>query len=449
MSVPRASFYEKELTLKLSRSYGPGRYDPDYEEHAIDYPVGYVRWTEQRNMAEFVRLLAQGRIDVKPLITDRFPVDDAAAAYAAVSRGGASLGVLLEYAATQLRRECVFVGRPTTGEPAAGAVGVGFLGAGKFATATLLPALARDSRFAARGVFTNSGLSARDVAERHGFSFVSGSADEVLADPETLAVVVASRHSSHAALAIAAMRAGKTVFIEKPLAMTEAELAEVAIVQRDTSAAATVGFNRRFAPHVRKVVSALTGRTSPATILIRVNAGAVPATHWTQQPEDGGGRIVGELCHFVDLAACLAGAAPQRVFAASAAAHRPPLLSDDLSVTLSFADGSVATIVYTAAGDPAYHKERVEVFWAGKVMMIDDFKTLSLTQGGRTHTTRSQMADKGHGAEMRAFLDLASGRPVPELSFADCVASMAATFKVVESLVTGAPVVTPVIQVDG
>ena len=445
MHVPRAPFYEKELTLKLSRSYGPGRYDPVYEEHAIDYPVGYVRWTEQRNMAEFVRLLADGRIDVKPLITERFPIDDAAAAYAAVSRGGASLGVLLEYAASGPERERIDVGLPAAGEPVSGAVGVGFLGAGNFATATLLPALGKDARFTPRGVCTTSGLSARDVAERQGFSFCAESADDVLADPRTRAVVVASRHCSHATLAIAAMRAGKTVFVEKPLAMTEAELAEVAAVQRATSAAVLVGFNRRFAPQVRTVATALAGRGSPATILIRVNAGAIPDTHWIQQPEEGGGRIVGEVCHFVDLAACLAGASPVRVFAAGVASHKPPLLADDLSVTLTFADGSVATVVYTAAGDTAFPKERVEVFCAGKVMVIDDFKTLSITQGGRTRTTRTQQADKGHAAEMRAFLDLASGGTVPELTFGECVSSMAATFKVIESLTTGQPVDVPVV----
>jgi predicted dehydrogenase/threonine dehydrogenase-like Zn-dependent dehydrogenase len=457
MRVPRASFYEKELTLKLSRSYGPGRYDPDYEEHALDYPVGYVRWTEQRNMAEFVRLLSAGRIDVGALITDRFPVDDAVAAYAAVSGGGPSLGVLLEYAASGPERERIEVARQVPGPRApgaagvavAGAVHVGFLGAGHFATATLLPALAADPRFAPRGVCTTSGLSARDVAERHGFAFCAGSADDVLADPQTQAVVIASRHSSHAALAIAAMRAAKAVFVEKPLALTEAELSEIATVQRTTAAAVTVGFNRRFAPQVRSVVSALAGRTAPVTILIRVNAGAIPDTHWIQQPDDGGGRIVGEVCHFVDLASCLAGAAPTRVFAAGAAPNKPPLLTDDLAVTLAFADGSVAAIVYTAAGDTAYPKERIEVFCAGRVLVIDDFKVLRVTQDGRTRTTRLQQADKGHAAEMRAFLDLASGGSVPELSFGACVSSTAATFKIVESLATRPPVVVPDVITTG
>jgi predicted dehydrogenase/threonine dehydrogenase-like Zn-dependent dehydrogenase len=450
MQVPRAPFYEKELTLKLSRSYGPGRYDPLYEEMAIDYPLGYVRWTEQRNMAEFLRLLAGARVDVKPLITHRFAVDNAAQAYAAVTDPGSrSLGVLLEYPQGDWERPRIEVARPAPGEPVRGAIGVGFLGAGNFATATLLPALAADARFAPRGVYTLSGLSARDVAERNGFTFCAGSADEVLSDPDTGAIVIAARHASHASLAVQALRADKVVFVEKPLAMTETELDEVVAAQRESHGLLTVGFNRRFAPHVRKMVAALARRSSPANILVRVNAGAIPPTHWIQRPEEGGGRIVGEFCHFVDLAACLAGAPPSRVFATSADPHKSPLLTDDLSALFSFADGSLATVIYTASGDTTYPKERIEVFWEGKVMVSDDFKRLSLTQGGRTRTSRPQQADKGHRAEMKAFLDLAAGLQVAELSFADCVSSMAATFKVVESLTTGAPVGVPTVQTDG
>jgi predicted dehydrogenase len=329
--------------------------------------------------------------------------------------------------------------------PAQGSIGVGLLGAGNFATATLLPALAADARFRPRGVFTPSGLSARDVAQRKGFAFCAGSPAEVVGDPETNAVVIATRHASHAPLSIEALKAGKAVFVEKPLAMTETELDEVLAVQRETGAALTVGFNRRFAPHVRKIVARLAGRSSPVNVMLRVNAGAIPATHWTQRPEEGGGRIVGELCHFVDLAACLAGAAPTRVFAMNADPHKSPLLTDNLSVQLAFPDGSVATIVYSAAGDTAYPKERIEVFCAGRVMVSDDFRRLSLTEGGRTHTSRSQRADKGHEAEMKAFLDLAAGLPSRELTFAECVSSMAATFKVIESLTVGAPVAVPAV----
>jgi predicted dehydrogenase len=444
MRVPRAPFYEKELTLRLSRSYGPGRYDPMFEEMAIDYPVGYVRWTEQRNMAEVIRLIAEGRLDAKSLITHRFPVDEAADAYATVSQPDArSLGVLLEYPARESEPERIWVGRPAAGEPAKGGVGVSFLGAGNFATATLLPALAHDARFVPRGVYTTSGLSGRDVAERKGFAFCAGSADDVLSDPETRAVIIATRHASHAALAVQALRAGKAVFVEKPLAMTEEQLDEVVAAQRETGGSPTVGFNRRFSPHTRRLRSVLVRRAAPATVVIRVNAGSIPPTHWTQIPEQGGGRIVGELCHFVDLASCLVGKASVQVVARNGDPTKSPLLTDTVSVTLSYADGSLATLIYVATGDTAYPKERVEVFCEGKVMVIDDFKTSTLTQSGRTRTSRTQHADKGHAAEMKAFLDLAQGKRVPELTFADCVASMAATFKVVESLTTGLPVDVP------
>jgi predicted dehydrogenase/threonine dehydrogenase-like Zn-dependent dehydrogenase len=453
LAVPRAPFYEKELQLRLSRSYGPGRYDPVYEELAIDYPIGYVRWTEQRNMAEFVRLLAEKRIDVKPLITHRFTVDEAADAYAVVADPEQpSLGVLLEYPESEERARIeIGVGKTTTRRSAVRGdrVGVGLLGAGNFATATLLPALSKDPRFVPRGIFTASGLSARDVGERHGFAYCAGSASEIVDDSQTDAVVLATRHSSHAELAVAGLRAGKAVFVEKPLAITEQQLSEVVAAQRETGGRLMVGFNRRFAPLTRKVLDALKDRPAPLTGLIRVNAGQIAPTHWIQRVEEGGGRIIGEVCHFIDLACCLAGCAPEQVFALSADPGKSPVLTDSLTINLKFADKSVVSIVYAASGDTSYAKERVEVFCAGKVMVIDDFRSATLTTGGKTRTARLQGRDKGHRAEMKAFLDVAAGKPCDVLTFADCVTSTAATFKVIESLTTGLPVAVPrVIRAD-
>ena len=449
MNVPRSPFYEKELTLKLSRSYGPGRYDPVYEELALDYPPGYVRWTEQRNMEEFIRLLAERRVDVRSLITHRFPVDKAPQAYALLGqRGSGALGVLLEYPETaHVRPEParIWIGRPDPPVPKTRGVGVSFLGAGNFATATLLPALAADHRFVPRGVYTTSGLSARDVAERNHFAYCAGSADDLLADPETMAVVIATRHASHAELAEKALRAGKTVFVEKPLALTEEEMGSVVQAQLETGGNLMVGFNRRLAPLTLRVREQLTRRSAPAAVLIRINAGPIPPTHWIQRLEEGGGRIVGEVCHFVDLAACLVGLPVATVFAVSADPDKPAVLSDTLAVTLAFGDGSVATLLYVATGDTAYPKERVEVFCEGAVMVIDDFKNSTTTQGGRTHAQTLSRADKGHRAEMQAFLDLAQGLPAP-VTFADCVASTAATFKVIESLTVGRPVPVPRVE---
>lgn len=453
MHVPRSPFYEKELTLKLSRSYGPGRYDPMYEELALDYPIGYVRWTEQRNMAEFVQLIAERKLDVKPLITHRFAIDAAADAYAVTTqRGSGSLGVLLEYPQidqAQAEQQRIWVHRPTEAAAKPGGVGISLLGAGNFATATLLPALSADKRFVPRGVYTTSGLSARDVAERNGFAFCAGSEDEMLSDAETTAVIIATRHASHAGLAQKALRAGKTVFVEKPLAITEAELTAVVAAQRDTGGRLTVGFNRRFSQLTQTVARELLRRSSPMALLIRVNAGPIPPTHWIQRLEEGGGRIIGEMCHFVDLAAYLVGQPAFSVSAVSADPDKPPVLRDTLATTLSYADGSIATLLYAAVGDTSYPKERVEVFSEGDVMVIDDFRTLTITRGGRTTTERLRRPDKGHAAEMRSFLDLAQGADVPALTFADCVASMATTFKVVESLTTGLPVSVPRVIVEG
>jgi predicted dehydrogenase len=446
MNMPRAPFYEKELTLKLSRSYGPGRYDPFYEELAIDYPPGYVRWTEQRNMAEFLRLISERRIDVKALITHVFAIDQAPEAYGVLTdRAGGALGVVLEYPdTTAIRPEPprIVVTPPGAATVKGRSIGVSLLGAGNFATATLLPALAADRRFMPRGVYTTSGLSARDVAERHHFAYAAGSPDEILADPETVAVAIATRHASHAELAAKALRAGKTVFVEKPLAITEDELASVVQAQAESQGRLLVGFNRRFAPHTRAMVERLAQRTSPATVLIRVNAGAIAPDHWIQRLEEGGGRIVGEVCHFVDLACCLIGCAPRTVSAVSADPGKPAALSDTLSVTLSFVDGSLATIVYAATGDTSYPKERVEVFCQGSVLVNDDFRCLTITSGGHTKTSKLSRTDKGHAAELQGFLDLVQGLSVP-LTFAQCVTSMAATFKVVEALATGRPVDVP------
>jgi len=445
MKLPRKPYYEKELTLRLARSYGPGRYDPMYEEAGVDYPVGYVRWTEQRNLQEFLRLVAAGAVRLGPLTTHRFAVDDAAKAYDYVQRksGGLVIGVLLEYP----EREQEGAGRlalqakPATAAATSGArVGVSLVGAGNFTTATLLPGLERDGRAAFRGILTGSGLSASDVGAKKGFAFATAELGEILTDEATNAIVIASRHDMHAAQAIAALDAGKTVFTEKPLCVTRDEFAEVVEAWRRSPADLMVGFNRRFSPLALEVKAALVDRAGPAAISCRVNAGAIPRSHWTQRLEEGGGRILGELCHFVDLCCYFAGAEPVSVYALAARSDVELALRDTLSVTLAFANGAVASLLYAANGDTSYPKERVEVFSEGCVWAIDDFKSLDTVVGGKRAHRRLNGADKGHRAELAAFLDLAQGRPSGILTFADCVVSTATTFAVIESLTTGGPV---------
>lgn len=443
MHVPRKTYYEKELSLRLARSYGPGRYDPTYEEAGIDYPLGYVRWTEQRNLQEFLRLVQIGAVKTGPLTTHRFPVDEAAQAYACVqgASGEPAVGVLLEYP----ERGEEGTGRVSlakeAGVGAAGArVGVSLVGAGNFATATLLPGLERDGRADLRGILTGSGLSAADVGEKRGFSFATGELGDLLADEQTQAVVIASRHDLHAAQVVAALDAGKTVFVEKPLGITRDDLAAVVAAWRRSPADLTVGFNRRFSPFGLEVKAALVDRNGPASIVCRVNAGAVPRTHWTQQLEQGGGRIVGELCHFIDLCCYLAGSVPTSVYAVAARADVELALRDTLTVALGFANGSIAGVTYAANGDTALPKERVEVTCEGGMWVIDDFRRLTWSVAGKKGQRRLNGADKGHRAEMSAFLDLAQGKPLGILTFEDCVVSTAATLAVIESLTTGGPV---------
>ena len=445
MHLPRKPYYEKELTLRLSRSYGPGRYDPMYEEMGIDYPIGYVRWTEQRNMDAFLQLVAAGAVHVAPLITHRFVVDDAAKAYDCLQGKTAEfvVGVLLEYPQrTQEESGRVQVPAKPPALPlvAGSRVGLSLVGAGNFATATLLPAFSRDGRADFRGVLTASGLSAKYVAEKNGFAFAAGDLADIVNDEATNAVVVASRHDQHAEQAIRVLDHGKTVFVEKPLCITRDEFTAVVDAWRRSPADLTVGFNRRFSQLALEVKAALVDRTGPAAICCRVNAGAVPRTHWTQRLEEGGGRILGELCHFVDLCCYFASSAPTSVYAAAARADVDLALRDTLSVTLSFANGSVASLIYAANGDTAFPKERLEVFCEGGVWVIDDFRSLDCVVAGKKVHRRLSSADKGHRSEVAAFLDLVQGKPSGILTFQDCVVSTAATFAVVESLTTGGPV---------
>jgi len=439
IDVPRSPFYEKELTVKLSRSYGPGRYDAMYEEYGVDYPDGYVRWTERANMAEFVRLLALGHVDVAPLTTHRFVVSDAPAAYDLVT-GKVSepfIGVLLEYPHETPETVEVAVRKPKVSE---GDVGVSFIGAGNFVTATLMPALQAIGGTAFRGILTSTGLSAGDVAAKRGFAFATDDVETVLADEATDVVIVGTRHDTHAALVVSLLERSKHVYVEKPLASTRAGLELVLKAYAESESSVMVGFNRRFSPLAREAIERLTGMKEPRTIAIRVNAGAIPKDHWIQQLESGGGRIVGEMCHFVDLAACLAGSPATTVYAADTANGKSAALQDSLTSVLRYQNGSVATITYCADGDTAAGKELVEVMCSGMSIRIDDFRSLDITAGGKTKTTRLASVDKGHKDEMRAVVDMATGKYDAASLFAEAVSSSLATFAVVESLTTGLPV---------
>jgi predicted dehydrogenase len=431
---PYAAFMKKELQLMVSRSYGPGRYDDDFEGRGVKYPPGWVRWTESENLRECVRLMdpkLARRLDVGALITHRFPFAEAEAAYGLVTGGGRCLGVVLRYEGRPEAAKPVFPA-PTV---ATGGCVLGVIGAGAFARTVLLPELKRLPSVTLRSVCTTRGQTAEHAQQAFGFATATTEVDTVLADASVNAVLVATRHSNHAELTARALAAGKSVIVEKPLALDRGQLARVVEARRGSTGFFLVGFNRRFAPMVAKARAHLARHPGPKMLVLRVNAGALPAESWVNAAEEGGGRILGEVCHFVDLARSLAGSPIATVQADAARATHGGC--DDLTVTLGFADGSLATIVYTALGDSSASKERFECFAGGTVVALDNFLTLAVTENGRTKVEKALAQDKGHRAQLEAFASaVAAGGPAP-VDEAELVETSLATIAVLDSLREG------------
>lgn len=442
VDIPRSPYYEKELDVRMSRSYGPGRYDPEYEERGRDYPIAYVRWTEGRNMASFLDLVASDRLTTAPLTTHRFPLERAVDAYDVVlgKTSARPCGILLEYPddAPALAQR---IDRRPAAARVDGAVGVAFVGAGNFATASLIPPLKRLSGVELTGVATSSGLTAKGVADKFDFAYTASGLEQILADPATTSVFVATRHNLHHSLAAAALRAGRAVFVEKPLAIDREGLREVVDAARASDRPLLVGFNRRFAPLARQIADSFAGRTGPAAIHFRVNAGFVPKTHWTQDPVEGGGRIIGEGCHFIDFVQFITGALPVTVSATAVrSGNARETDADTVAITLGMSDGSIGSILYVAVGDKRFAKERCEVFADGAVAVLEDFKSGVTVRGGRETKLRGGAQDKGHAAEVAAFVEaLRLGGPSP-IALDSLIATTLASFAAVESLRSGKPV---------
>ena len=427
LELSRADFYEKELTFQVSCSYGPGRYDPQYEEAGHDYPLGFVRWTEQRNFEAVLDLLADGRLQTAPLITHRFPLERAGEAYALLTEHIPALGILLEYPAAPPGAAGVSAAArtadtprhrvtPARAAPAAGALG--FIGAGSYANGVLIPAFAATGA-RLKAVVSNGGVSAVHAARRHGVEEAGTDAQALLADPEIESLVISTRHDSHARYATAALAAGKHVFVEKPLAVNREQLVAVrealagARTPRGESPLLMVGFNRRFAPHAQLVRRLLDSLREPKVFVMTVNAGALPAGHWSLDPESGGGRIIGEACHFIDLLRFLA-ATRVTGFNAMRIAGDPAHTLDKASFTLSFADGSIGTVHYSANGHRAFPKERLEVFCAGRVLQLDNFRRLRGWGWPRFSRQSLWRQDKGQRACAAAFVAAVRGAaPLP------------------------------------
>jgi predicted dehydrogenase/threonine dehydrogenase-like Zn-dependent dehydrogenase len=444
-AFPYREFMKKELSVVVSRSYGPGRYDNDFEKRNVKYPVGWIRWTEADNLAECVRLMSPSRalrLTPTALTTHRFPIDDAEKAYELVTEGTEPhLGVVIEYPPDQDgRAERIPAIEIRSGaNPAPGRCALGVIGAGAFARSKLLPTLARHPQVVLHTVVTQRGVSADDTQRKFGFRLCGTDESAVLDDPEINAVVITTPHSTHAALTARALSAGKAVLVEKPLALTREELNSVVQARNTSSAFFQVGFNRRFAPMIASLCRHLAPLPGPKNVLMRINAGQLAADSWQREPDEGNGRILGELCHFVDLARFLIGVP---IVAVRADAARPVRgLCEDVTVAIRFSDGSLCTLVYTALGDPAYSKERIECYAGGTVATIDNFRMLEIVANGSVRRQSSRLKqDKGHHGELDAFVAAVvenTGAPVPE---SEIVETSLATIAVVESLRTGSVV---------
>jgi predicted dehydrogenase/threonine dehydrogenase-like Zn-dependent dehydrogenase len=455
LELSRADFYEKEISFQVSCSYGPGRYDPQYEEGGQDYPVGFVRWTEQRNFEAVLDMMAEGSLDVAPLISHRFDLSHAEEAYQLVATGGSSLGILLKYpgvaenfhealrsSTVRLTGDLPQAARPTD------SVIVGFIGSGNYASQVLIPAFKRTPAVL-KTVASASGVSGVHAGKKYGFEDTTTDSELVLRDADVNTVVVATRHDSHALYVCQALRARKHVFVEKPLAITRQGLEEIEKTFHKVNASHSgpadagvgvgalllmVGFNRRFAPQVQKIKALLTGVREPNSIVMTVNAGSIPAEHWTQNPVVGGGRIIGEACHFIDLLRFLAGAPIVSVQVAALGALGQGMRADKVSFTLCFADGSMGTVHYLSNGHKSFPKERLEVFCAGRILQLDNFRSLHGYGWPGFSKMNIWRQDKGQAACAAAFVDaIHLGRPAP-IPFEELVEVTRTSFDIVDAL---------------
>jgi len=456
LEIPRRLYYEKELDFRVSRSYGPGRYDPNYEEKGQDYPIGYVRWTEQRNMQAFLQLVSEGKVNVKKIISHRFSIDDAVKAYDLITEKAdeSYLGIVIQYGIDKLHESKVVIKEPRTKIQASGIhspmpVSIGLLGCGNFPSTILLPAIKSIKNIEFIGAYDPVSNNAKHVAQKFGFKYCSGKISDVIDDSDINTVVIATRHNFHCKQVIASLKTGKNVFCEKPLCLNETELKEIIKTYNSiTQSPITnyqlpilmVGYNRRFSPMAQKMKKFISQITEPFVINYRINAGFIPLTNWIQDSEQGGGRIIGEICHFIDYMIFLTSSLPANVYAKSLP-NNGRYNNDNIIITLEFVNGSLGSISYLADGDKSFSKERIEVFGNESVVVLDNFRRLELIKSSRKKVHRSIFRqDKGHRGEWEQFVDaLQNGKPLP-ISYAEIIATSLTTFCILNSLRESKPI---------
>ncbi len=432
----RPNYFKKELDLKMSSSYGPGRYDPQYEEKGIDYPVGYVRWTENRNMQSYIDLLEKGKLNIEKLITHEFDLPDAPEAYNMILKKSEQFtGILIKYDTEKnIKKKIPF----KRSEYIPSDVNIGMIGGGSFAQNVLLPAM-KNAKCKFVTILTGRGNDSRYIADKYKFDNCIDDADDLFNDKNINTIVIATPHNTHADYVIRSLKAGKNVFVEKPLALTPKELEEIRKVFNSTLKTKNsklnpprlmVGFNRRFSPHIKRVKE-LFSDDQPKAMNFRINAGAVPKGHWVNDPEVGGGRIIGEACHFIDLAMFVSGSKITSVFANSV--NDPDDLNDTIIVNLTFENGSIANISYFSNGNKELPKEYLEIFCDGTTVIVDDFKSMKIYDE-KIQKSKLKKQDKGHKEEVKHFFaSIKEGNPSP-ISFEELYMSSLSTFKVLESI---------------
>lgn len=423
----RVNYFKKELDLRMSCSYGPGRYDRAYEEKGIDYPLEYVRWTENRNMESYIELVERKKLILEPLITHVFEFEEAKKAYDMIlSKSEPFVGILLKYEdETKISNEV----KESKGEAKGTKTKIGFVGAGSFAQNYLLPNVKLYADMV--GVATSRGNTAKGIADKYGFQYSTGEADKIFTDDKINTVFIATRHNLHASNVIDGLKNNKNVFVEKPLCMNRSELDTIAeLYKKKNSLHVMVGYNRRFAPSIKSIISTM-DKDVPKAINYRINAGNMPKDHWVQDKEIGGGRIIGEVCHFIDLVMFLAGSKINFINAVSM--DNSPYLMDTLSINMGFENGSIGSICYFSNGANSLPKENIEVFYANKVMVVDDFREVK-TYGKEVKTNKSGKQDKGHAQEIKEFIEaVENGKPTP-ISFDEIYDATKATFDVIDSI---------------
>ncbi len=437
MNIPRDDYYRKEINIVISRSYGPGRYDGKYEEKGIDYPYGYVRWTENRNMKSFIDLINNKRIDVKKLISEVYELNDYMKAYECIYNNKAKdyYGLVLKYDVSGKGSENKII--ISESKIVCKEIKASFIGSGGYAQKFLVPLFAKNSNVSLYSILSSTGLSAKNVGKKYNFKYVPNNIDDIFLDDKSNLVVISTRHDTHAKYIIKALENKKNIFTEKPLCINKKDLEKIRKAYNDSNSILMIGFNRRFSGLIKKLIGVYKDRNYPLVVNYRINAGKIDRSHWIQDPDIGGGRIVGELCHFIDLTNFIVGKKVQSIYSSGIGDNKEVKLIDDLITNIEYKDGSIGSITYVSNGSKLLFKEYIEVYGGGITVIIKDFKTCEIYKGNNIDKIDLRKQDKGQFNEINEFIDSLIKKGKSPISFSQIYNSTSNTFSVIDSLRSG------------